>query len=385
MSESTRFSKVCMDDNDDADTQTPSFGNEEYSDKDERNCTGCAIYMLFLTSFIAMVLVGGEASPDAFWSSFAVKGEVVAFTRIVNGQTQIMDWDDLGEVARFWDFLTEVLFDEMIVDQDYNGDPIPPTSRDFNKFGNHLILLGGFRLRQYRVKLDECKYLDETFNCYTKEEDKTSMVIPNYDTIKWSSRSENDETPYYRGALGSYPGSGFVVPLPGTNAEARKIVDDLKDALWIDGQTRMISTEFNLFNPTTGLHTVARIVFEFSQSGAVVPSKSIRTWRFMRYENNFAAVICDGVYALFVLFRILSELQEFCSFLRKGHCSTYWTFWNTMDVVCLVLNLAICGMTVYMTQFEVPSLDLVNRDKFVPLVYSLVTTPFSLLFNAFFI
>ena len=297
--------------------------------------------------------------------------------------------------------MTRVLIDEVISEVDYNGNPITDPE-DFYKFQNHLILMGGIRLRQYRVQSDECTYREQAFKCYNNRELKETMQMPNLGhDIEWTSRSENEETPYYRGAFRSYPGSGFVVMLPRDRERAMGMISALKQDLWIDGHTRMISIDFNLFNPSTGLHTVARIVFEFGESAATTPSRAIRTWRFMRYENNLASKIFDICFTTFVLFTVISELREYlcaakcCKFQRDP---SYWHShkYNVLDwgmcvlslflclsaYVCLVAMCCFCasysvclafnfviGSCLLATWRESQKLDLVNREKYVSLLY----------------
>ena len=315
---------------------------DEEQEEAQQDIKGCCIYLIFLSTFIGSVLAGGSASPDAFWTSSSLKGEIVTFNRIIGNE--IMDWDDLSEIKRFWHYMTEVVLDEVINEVDYNGDRITDPEDEY-KFQNHLILMGGIRLRQYRVQSDECKYRGRPFKCYTNDELKETMKMPTLGhDIEWTSKSENNETPYYRGAHGSYPGSGFVVMLPRDGEQAATIVDALKQDMWIDGHTRMISIDFNLFNPTTGLHTVARVVFEFGRTAATTPSRSIRTWRFMRYENNVTAMIFDACLALFVVFTIISELREYLCEGAWCTCepdNSYWGVWNFLDCMCLILNLII--------------------------------------------
>lgn len=245
--------------------------------------------------------------------------------------------------------MKRVILDEIVNEEDYNGNAITEDGDGhLYTFQNHLILMGGVRLRQYRVQSDVCTYREQAFKCYTHHELTETMKMPNLGhDIEWTSKSENNETPYYRGAHGSYPGSGFVVMLPRHEANATAIVDALKQDLWIDGHTRMISIDFNLFNPTTGLHTVVRVVFEFGRTAATTPSRSIRTWRFMRYENNIAAIIFDWCCAIFVILTIISELKEYLCEEKWCKCKkddSYWNIWNVLDwgTSSLSLSLSLC-------------------------------------------
>lgn len=55
-----------------------------------RGIRGCCIYLVFLVSFVGMVMAGASPSADRFWTSSALKGEIVHFNRIIGDE--IMDW-----------------------------------------------------------------------------------------------------------------------------------------------------------------------------------------------------------------------------------------------------------------------------------------------------
>lgn len=71
----------------------------------------------------------------------------------------------------------------------------------------------------------------------------------------------------WRGKYGSYPGGGFIVELPLDYQTAMKNVSFLRNISWMDGGTRFLAMDFNTYNPSTSLHTVARIAWEMPTGG----------------------------------------------------------------------------------------------------------------------
>merc|ERR1712129_307966 len=107
---------------------------------------------------------------------------------------------------------------------------------------------------------------------------------------------------------------------------------------WIDGGTRFVSMDFNTYNPSTSLHTVARLAWEMP-TGGVVPNDEIKTWKFQRYANTDGKILFV-FHILFVLFVIGMSLMECTSCYRMGclKCGkknkSYWNSkWKAIDAI----------------------------------------------------
>lgn len=85
-------------------------------------------------------------------------------------------------------------------------------------------------------------------------------------TLTYIDSSKIDDQSW-RGKYGSYPGGGFIVDLPLDYQTALKNISYLRDIVWMDGATRFLAADFNTYNPSTGLHTVARIAWEMPTGG----------------------------------------------------------------------------------------------------------------------
>jgi hypothetical protein len=71
-------------------------------------------------------------------------------------------------------------------------------------------------------------------------------------------------------------GGGFVETLPSerSNQTLSRVLDkfnSLKDGLWIDEQTRVLFTEFTVYNIPKDLVAAVTLSLEFSAAGAVKP------------------------------------------------------------------------------------------------------------------
>ena len=74
----------------------------------------------------------------------------------------------------------------------------------------------------------------------------------------------------WRGKYSSYPGGGFIQDLPLHLEDALKEVARLRNISWMDGGTRFLAADFNTYNPSTGLHTVARLAWEMPTGGMFI-------------------------------------------------------------------------------------------------------------------
>ena len=323
------------------------------SDDEPLDCFGCVVYLVFLVIFIGMALGNRSLGGGVFFSSKAVKDEIIEFQRInVEEQEIYSAWASISDRTSFWFYLERVLLPQIIIDEHYNGQPITKP-HELYVFANHLILMGGIRIRQYRVTKTRCFFRGKPFVCFTSNEFTKAYELPSLGAIPWTSTTENSEAPYIQGHHGMYPGSGFVVMLPRNLSQALFRLDTLKTDLFVDGQTRLISIDFNFFNPTSGMHTICRLIFEFDETGSIDTSYSIRSWRLLRYENNMIAVIFDVLFILFVLVGTVTEFKEICVELRASDAQSwfelcagqrYCNFWNFMDWIAIVLNWVIIGM-----------------------------------------
>jgi len=180
--------------------------------------------------------------------------------------------------------------------------------------------------------------------------------------------SELDDQPY-RGKYGTYPGGGYIVDLPLDEEQALSDVANLRAISWLDGATQFLAMDFNTFNPSTGLHTVARIYFEMP-SGGVFPGDEIKTWKFERYDGASGTALM-AFHILFLIFVVAQTVMEFTNCYRLGcwgRQSRYWTG-HLLKNGELIANLVICysiiAIFVYDEHVRTSQIDIYSTSQFV--------------------
>lgn len=215
-------------------------------------------------------------------------------------------------------------------------------------------LLGGVRLRQIRLKGKDCSNIgsgNDYFRCTeAREYDESDWTLAEDDVIQWQSKSDLDEQTYeYPWTTTYFQGSGYAVDLAPFNdytlcpsvdddgnmpddapegcaehctvwaagdgwdeggavplAQCKVLarLQDLHDKMFVDDKTRVLFIDFNLYNPSQELHTVARLQFEFAL-GTVYPSMNIATVNFFAWKNEGAYFFQFGFIALSAVFVLL--------------------------------------------------------------------------------
>eukprot|EP01083_Nonionella_stella_P273644 928412_1 len=318
------------------------------------HCAECVCYLLFMVIFICMALGSRSWSDDVYFSSKAVTDRCIGFShvRLSNDINETITWNSIIDADHVWYFLEHVLVPTLMVS-------------DEDVYHQHAILMGGIRMRQYRVAPRTCKYKNTQFHCSSSDESKDTMSLSSSNLqIHWTSASQNHEAPYFHGMQGVYPGSGFVVILPANKTQASDLLLSLKNHLFIDAHTRFLSLDFNQFHPNTGMHTISRLVFEFGKTGDVDSSAVIQTWRLLRYENNEIAFGFDIAFGVCVLLATITEIKEICTTAWKE----YIGFWNLLDWVNILSNWCIVLMLVLQWK-QANDIDLLSTQQYTSLLY----------------
>jgi len=262
----------------------------------------------------------------------------------------------------------------------YPGDVINYSLINYHMVAGQFALVGAVRLKQWRVMPETtCAPLlwplrsnTTSFHCYgeiAEGHEDTRDFGPNADgqdnvegfSIAADNTTEKDsKTP---GTHATFPSHGFVVDLatyprccedfdesPFDREYAR--MSRLHRLGWLDAATRGVSIAFTLYNGNTKAMISARMLFEVSHAGRVVPTYAIDA--FDLDPMLFDAVVDDGhprktvafvcqifLYALFVLavkkkWEVLSQLRR-----KTGSWPTavaqFIVSWHTVDVYVLSL------------------------------------------------
>ena len=193
------------------------------------------------------------------------------------------------------------LQDGLFPDEQYNGQPIPEDRKGYVMTYNRIV--GKIRMRQLRVAPDtRCtlqagvsqtgllldgstrrrQFIEHCYAAYSKPPlgsasnasfgKDPALQVKFTGGFAWSNATENKlGTRTTIGQIGSYDGSGFVRDLISTSRdEYVRAVDELKDNLWVDEQTRAVIITLNLYNGNYNYYCISQYVIEFSDGGALI-------------------------------------------------------------------------------------------------------------------
>ena len=115
------------------------------------------------------------------------------------------------------------------------------------------------------------------------------------------------------------------------------------DSDWIDERTRAIFLEFTLYNPNADLFSVVIILFEFSNSGAVLPYHQIFSTRLYHYSTDFANFVlaCECFFLVFNIAFTYIEWKKFGVLGRKKYFEDYWSY---IEIIQIGLSFTVIGL-----------------------------------------
>lgn len=207
-------------------------------------------------------------------------------------------------------------------------------------------LLGAPRMRQIRVRNDSCEihkdFQRAIFSCYNHyskiyedRKDIHGKHIPEFVWQEIRSFAKNDVW----GHLSTYSGEGgYIVDLTLNKTIAVKIIQKLKEFLWIDRGTRAVVIDFTTYNPNINLYVVTKLIAEFPATGGMFTSWQFRTLNLLENssETQFGLYFCFGLFLFFILYYSIEEFFEikalgFFPYLRSSG-------WNYLDLFIILIS-----------------------------------------------
>lgn len=95
---------------------------------------------------------------------------------------------------------------------------------------------------------------------------------------------EDQFTPTAAGFFAGFGGQRFVQDIPNdsTAKDAIQVIQGLRNASWVDRQTREVAVIFTVYNPAVDLFCNARLTFEFLHTGGIRTRSQFRTISMLR-------------------------------------------------------------------------------------------------------
>ena len=145
--------------------------------------------------------------------------------------------------------------------------------------------------------------------------------------------------------------------------EFDEAINELKQFMWLDEQTRAVVLSFSIYNGNFDLYASCVFKFEFTPGGTILPQYSFKMLKFFLWEGvsdletalASPQVWTDAVVYLFVLKNTIGELITWAKIRwRYGTSMPYFTnIWNMMEVVNIVpFFLALSRRVTFMSRPE---------------------------------
>ena len=162
----------------------------------------------------------------------------------------------------------------------------------------------------------------------------------------WTSAEQNQLKTSIVGQVATYDGSGFVRDLdPSSREQYISAVEQLRNNLWVDEQTRAVIISLNLYNGNYNYYCVSQFLIEFTPGGSLVPTATNKILSLDLYEAS------DIVHVDNIVVRYVPEILTYIGFLAYLLSFLYRTYrirrvtksfrpllrdyWNYVDVLML--------------------------------------------------
>lgn len=132
-----------------------------------------------------------------------------------------------------------------------------------------------------------------------------------------------------------------------TKDETGKLIDVLKENLWLDRGTRVVFIDFTVYNANINLFCIIKLVFEYPATGGCIPSFTFRTVKLIRYVTAFDHFVmaCEGIFILFIVYYTIEEILE----IKKHKLKYFKSFWNVLDIIVIFLGYVAIAFNLYRT------------------------------------
>jgi len=320
-----------------------------------------------------------------------------AFTEENFGDYNEKTFLDIATPQEMFDWMQGPLQDGLFPDTLYNDQPIPDDRLGYVMTYNRIV--GNIRMRQLRVAPDKaCKlspavrqsgvteagrvrrrqFVDYCFAAYGKAAASNESYGLNaalqekfVGGFAYSSAEENKLLTTTYGQVASYDGSGFVRDLdPQSRPKYLEAVNELRDNLWVDAQTRAVLVSLNLYNGNYNYYCVSQFLIEFTPGGTVVPTATNKivsldlyeTEDLMRVNNilvRYTPEVLTYIGALAYLFAFLYKMYR----IRKVTKSIRPLFRDSWNLVDMLLLMSLAATSWLRFNFYVSS-DRRNFDPF---------------------
>jgi hypothetical protein len=159
------------------------------------------------------------------------------------------------------------------------------------------------------------------------------------------------------GEMFSFSGGGYVVELGTTAHEAKHLISDLFERLWLDKRTIAVLVEFSIYNANTNLFCVVTGILEFPDAGGAFVSSRRQPMRLYRYTTPVHIVVmaCEIFYCAFMIGFIVAAILGMVRERQYFH-----SYWNWLQISIILVSMA--TIAVYIVR-SIETTNLIQQYK----------------------
>ncbi|XP_068248147.1 uncharacterized protein [Palaemon carinicauda] len=259
----------------------------------------------------------------------------------------------------------------------YNGEEISRRDKPFMADGVS-FRIGAVRLRQVRIRPDECRIHNKMAeihdHCnvpYSMSKEDEAAYLPGW--VPAGNKTQSPNSPWvYRsmgtlkgtpvvGVLTTYNGGGFVVDMSGPLSRISLIIDHLEEEAWLDKYTRAVFLELAVLNPYVNLFSRLSLAVEFSHTGLAFKSHQINTFQLYSYVGPSAVwiIFCEAMVLVFIIIFFVRIFKK----LRRQKKEYLKSFWNSLELCKVILSIVAIVMYAMKNAYVKLSLgDIADRE-----------------------
>jgi hypothetical protein len=240
-------------------------------------------------------------------------------------------FNDMNNAGDYFSWIQGVLIPTLFREDLYNGDPVTPRERRYLTTANRLV--GSMRVRQIRSsinKKDQCLKVNR-FNpdlaefdttCYPRTKPWSRDPFPASSTKqwKWQNCDGIGGGSLYIGKYLNVPCEGYSVTIPFhvSLQNASDTLAEMRSNRWIDKQTRAIVQEFFTYNSNLYSFTSTKLIVEFTNGGALIPTYELRSFRL--YPMNTPRDIVLMVFGMFTVLYLAYQVLNLVNKVGRSVC-----------------------------------------------------------------
>ena len=257
-------------------------------------------------------------------------------------------YNDVANWEEFFLWLEGPFSSVMFADTYYNGQSLgnyTSSGAPRRFFGTQTHILGKIYMRQIRSMPVEKEVLKggETYQVfpdftsaeYVPHNAANGTVHPIYGTYMDNALSKLEGVSTGPATWTDYGRSGWLHLFPHDGENATKMIAALKEGLYVDQATRVVTVEFNLMNPASNVITTVRLLFESTIQGVMrhkafimaMPTNMYRTTRHLLRAG------LEGIFFIFLVYLTGVEIREAIHHKAALYCASIW---NRLEVLNLI-------------------------------------------------